>query len=211
MKGVTDIFISKEKLAIFWFLAALACLGFTGWHLHGLANTSRESVLYVPIDQSFYYLDRSQSTETLNQLIDYHARLALESYLNRGPRGPLNAERLPLLFNDKGMENVLADVKETSFDFKNLQIHQMVEIGEVQMEIDNDLSAVTVLQGQVIRVSVDPVTKETVTQSFTVKAELHWERNPNLRYARRFAWVCNQVTYLLKEISSSETPETNAR
>lgn len=207
MKGVTEIFISKEKLAIFWFLAATGCLAATGWHLHNLAETSRGSILYVPIDQSYFYLDRSQSTETLNQLLDYHARHALETYLNRGPRGPLNAERLGLLFHEKGMEDVQADVLETRFDFKNLEIHQMVEIGEVQMEIDNDLSAVTVLQGQVIRFSVQPVTKEPVTQSFSFQAEMHWERNPNLRYARRFAWVCNKVTYLLKEISSSEKPE----
>ncbi len=207
MKGVTEIFISKEKLAIFWFLAAIVCLGATGWHLHNLATTSRGSILYVPIDQSYFYLDRSQSTETLNQLLDYHARHALETYLNRGPRGPLNAERLSLLFHEKGMGDVVADIQEKRFDFKNLEIHQLVEIGEVQMEIDNDLSAVTVLQGQVVRFSVQPITKEPVTQSFSLQAEMHWERNPNLRYARRFAWVCNKVTYLLKEISSSEKPE----
>jgi hypothetical protein len=207
MKGVTDIFISKEKLAIFWFLAAVACLGATGWHLHNLAYTSRGSILYVPIDQSHFYLDRSQSTETLNQLVDYHARHALETYLNRGPRGPLNAERLGLLFNEQGLEDVQADIQETRFDFKNNEIHQLTEIGEVQMEIDNDLSAVTVLQGQIIRFSVEPVTKAPVTQSFSFQAEMHWERNPNLRYARRIAWVCNKVTYLLKEISSSEEPE----
>ncbi|MCX6853286.1 MAG: hypothetical protein NTV80_00095 [Verrucomicrobia bacterium] len=205
MKGVTDIFISKEKLAVFWFLAALACLVVTGWHLHSLAVSNRGSILYVPIDQSFYYLDRSQSSETLNQSLDYHARHALETYLNRGPRGPLNAERLSLLFNEKGMEDVMKDVQETRFDFKNLEVHQMVEIGEVQMEFDNDLSAVTILKGQLIRISVDPVSKETITQSFSFQAEMHWERNPNLRYARRFAWVCNQVAYLLKEISSSES------
>ncbi len=207
MKGVTEIFISKEKLAIFWFLVSVGCLGATGWHLHNLADATRGSILYVPIDQSYFYLDRSQSTESLNQLLDYHARHALETYLNRGPRGPLNAERLTLLFNEKGMKDVLADVQETRFDFKNLEIHQMVEIGEVQMEIDNDLSAVTVLQGQLIRVSVDPESKEPITQSFTFQAEMHWERNPNLRYARRFAWVCNKVTYLLKEISSTEEQE----
>jgi hypothetical protein len=207
MKGVTEIFISKEKLAIFWFMASVACLGATGWHLHELAYTSRGSILYVPIDKSYFYLDRSQSTETQNQLIDYHARHALETYLNRGPRGPLNAERLSLLFHEQGLKDVMDDVQETRFDFKNLEIHQMVEIGEVKMEIDNDLSAVTVLNGQLIRISVEPVTKESITQSFTFQAEMHWERNPNLRYARRFAWVCNKVTYLLKEISSSEEPE----
>lgn len=207
MKGVTEIFISKEKLAVFWFLVTMGFLGATGWHLYNLAESSRGSMLYVPIEHSKLYLDRSQSTETQNQLVDYHARHALETYLNRGPRGPLNAERLGLLFYEQGLEDVQADIKETRFDFKNLEIHQMVEIGEVQMEIDNDLSAVTVLSGQVIRVSVEPVTKQPVTQSFSVQAEMHWERNPNLRYARRFAWVCNKVTYLLKEISSSEKPE----
>ena len=200
MKGVSDIFISKEKLAIFWYMASLGCVVFTGWHLHGLAVERRGSMLYVPIEQSRIYLDRSLTEDSRNELLDYHTRLALETYLNRGPQGPLTPGRLPYLFIDKGLEQVIQDEKDLRFDFKNQQIHQVVELGSVRMEVDQDLSALTIAQGQLVRVSIDPSTKEPVIQSFRVQAELRWQRNPNLRDSRRFAWVCNDVNYLLREI-----------
>lgn len=209
MKGVTDIFISKEKLATFWYLASLGCLVFTGWHLHNLAVERRGSMLYVPIESSPFYIDRSMSTESRNDLLDYHTRLALETFLNRSPSGLLAPARIPSLFIGKGLDQVHLDERDLSFDFKNQQTHQLMEVGKVTLEIDEDLSALSIAQGQIIRVSIDPTTKESVVQSFRVQAVMKWQRNPNARDARRFAWMCNDVNYLLTEIRAD--PEKEAK
>lgn len=204
MRGVVDIFISKEKLAFFWFSAACACLAVTAWYVYDVAVTSRGSMLYVPIEGSHIYLDRTMQDQDLNELVDYHARLALETFLNRGPRGPLTMERLHLLFGETGFKQAIQDIKDSSYDFSIRKMHQVMEVGQVRVQHFPNGDAETVAQGQVVRVSVDPTSKETVNQSFMVTARMNWERNQNLRDSRRFPFVCNNIEYSLSPFSSSE-------
>jgi hypothetical protein len=204
MKGVTDIFISKEKLALFWFSLACVFLAITGWHTYNVADTSRGSMLYVPIEKSNFYLDRSLDQHELDDVINYHTRHALETYLNRGPKGLLNRDRVPLLFSGIALEQVDLDLRENAYDFDTRRIHQMVEVGTVNVEYSLDGSVETVAMGQIVRVSVDPTSNEAVTQSIAVSARMNWIRNPNLRDSRRFPFVCTNVDYRLSNISSSE-------
>jgi len=207
MKGVTDIFISKEKLAIFWFLVTCSCLAGTAWYLHDVAVNSLGSMLYVPIEKSPFYLDRTLQQQELDEVVDHHTRLALETYLNRGPKGPLTAERLSLLFTGPAMDQVVLDVKDSRYDFRTRSIHQLMEVGPVQVQHYPDGTAETVAQGQLVRVSVDPISKEGVTESFSVSARMNWGRNQNLRDSRRFPFVCTSIDYTLTLISSSESSE----
>lgn len=206
MKGVTDIFISKQKLAIFWFLVALGCIVGTAWHLYGVAIEGRSRMLYVPIEQADVYIDSELTDEDLHTLVDFQTRLTLETFLNRGPKGPVTPERLALLFTPLGFEKALEDIKAKSYDFRSRQMHQMVELGEMSALHFPDGSATTRIGGQLIRVSIDPIEKEMVTQVFSISAILQWERNQNLRDKKRFLFVCKDIQYELKEQSSNQTP-----
>jgi hypothetical protein len=216
MKGVTDIFISKEKLAICWFLVAVGTIAYTGWHLNELAISSRGSILYVPALDNYTYIDDNAQDQgavaaQLSELVDFHTRFTVESYLNRGPKGPLTPERLPLLFSTDGFKQSMEDIKATSFDFKNQQAHQMVEVGKVDIILNTDGTAYSIANGQVVRVSIEPTTKELVTQSFLVNAEMNWARNPNLRYSRRFPYVCTSINYSLRQIAAPEADEEDKK
>jgi|GEM_PF-998646 hypothetical protein len=209
MKGVTDIFISKEKLAIFWFLIAMGTITYTGWHLHGLTISSRGSIVYVPTQDAYFYLDDfAQDQENLSgqlsELVDFHTRFTLETYLNRAPKGLVTPQRLALLFSDAGFAEAIKEIQSTSYDFKNQQAHQMVEVGKVDIILNTDGTAYSIANGQVVRVSIDPTTKELITQSFLVNAEMNWARNPNLRYSRRFPYVCTSIDYSLRPIAAPE-------
>jgi hypothetical protein len=212
MKGVTDIFISKEKLAVAWFLIACGCLAGTAWYVYRVAATSRGSMLYVPVENSYVTLDRTdKSLDQTEELIDHHARLALETFLNRGPRGPLTKERLGFLFGGEGLEDVRQDLRETLYDFDARDIHQLMEVGRVrvQLYVDDAASfskevAFTLAEGQIVRVSQDPESKSTIIQSFQVTAEMKWKRNPSLRDGRRFPYICTSIAYKLTTTSSGE-------
>ena len=212
MRGVTDIFISKEKLAVVWFLIACGCLAGTAWYVHQVASTSHGSMLYVPVENSYVTLERGEKTlQETEELIDHHARLALETFLNRGPGGPLSKGRLRRLFHGKGMDDVGQDLRETLYDFGARQIHQLMEVGRVRVQLYvNDTgsftkdTAFTLAEGQIVRVSEDPETKSTIIQSFMVTAEMNWGRNPRLSESRRFPYVCTGITYKLTPISSGE-------
>lgn len=210
MKGVTDIFISKEKLAVFWFMVACACLAGMAWYLYETALASRGNMLYVPVEKAFVYLDRSLDQQELNELVDFHARLSLETLLNRGSRGFLTPERIPYLFIDKGLEDALQDERDTLYDFKTRKVHQLMEVGEVKLQHFPDGTARTIVSGQLIRISVDPLTKEPLTQSLQVIADMSWVRNPSLRDSRRFPFVCNAVTYDLGTFATA-TPQEDQK
>jgi hypothetical protein len=204
MKGVTHIFISKDKLAIFWFLTAVACLVGTAWHLHGVAIEGRSRMLYVPVQEADVYIDEMLSKEGLDDLVDFQTRLSLETLFNRGPKGPVTPARLELLFTGKGFEQAVEDIKSDSYDFRTRQMHQMVELGEVEVLHSPDGGAVSRARGQIVRISIDPVEKQAITQSFSIVANMEWERNRNLRDSKRFLYVCRDVQYTTREISSSE-------
>lgn len=209
MKGITDIFISKDKLAIFWFLCACGCLVYTGWHVLDIAEASRGSMLYVPTQDSYVYLDRDtvlqqSDIDRLNELVDYQARLSLESLLNRGPNGPVNPDRIPRLFAGDGFEMAMYDIKDTRYIFKSQQIHQMMEIAQISIRHDPDGTAYTQANGQLVRVSINPTTQETVNEAFSVTAEMFFARNPNLQDIRHTPLVCTQVSYNLTSINPAE-------
>lgn len=206
MKGVTDIFISKQKLAIFWFLVAVGCLVGTAYHLYGVAIEGRSRMLYVPIEQADVYIDSTLSKQELDDLVDFQTRLTMETFLNRGPKGVVTPGRLGFLFTEAGFEQAAQDIKDSSYDFRTRQIHQMVELGEVSILHKSDGGASSRVSGQIIRVSIDPVEAETVTQVYSIIANLEWDRNRNLRDKKRFAYVCRDLQYSAKEISSSEKP-----
>lgn len=205
MKGVTDMFIAKDKLAIFWFLVSCGCIIGTGWYLHGQAIAGRGRMLFVPIEQHDIFMDREMKPQDLNEAADFHTRLLMETVLNRGPGGPLNQDRIKQLFVGNGLDQIKLDIQDNKFDFNQRKIHQMVELGRVDIVHNpDDGSAVTSTEGQLIRLSFDPTLKENVVQSFTVNATLQWQRNPSLRSNKRFMFVCNDINYTLKEFSSSE-------
>ena len=68
----------------------------------------------------------------------------------------------------------------------------------------DDGTAFTLADGQIVRVSQDPATKDSVIQSFQFTAEMNWARNNSLRDGRRFPFVCTGVSYKLIPQSSTE-------
>lgn len=199
------MFIAKDKLAIFWFLVSCGCIIGTGWYLHGQAIAGRGRMLFVPIEQHDIFMDREMKPQDLNEAADFHTRLLMETVLNRGPGGPLDKARIDQLFVGNGLDQIKLDIQDNAFDFNQRKIHQMVELGRVDIVHNpDDGSAVTSTEGQLIRLSFDPTLKENVVQSFLVNATLQWQRNPSLRTNKRFMFVCNDISYTLKESSSSE-------
>lgn len=198
MKGVTEIFISKEKLSIFWFFVSVAAVVFTGWHLHGLSISSRGSILYVPTQDAYFSIDRNSLdpvplTQQLSELVDYHTRLALETYLNRSPRGPLTPGRLKLLFSEKGYAAIQPEIESNAYDFKAQKARQIVELGEVNIRLDADGGASSVANGQLVRMTIDPVSGELVTGAVGIQARMSWIRNPNLKESRRCPYICDAI------------------
>lgn len=204
MKGVSDLFISKEKLAYFWFLVCIAILAGTGWYVNDIAGDGKSRMLYVMVNRpDVMYLDRDLQPETASDLFDSQTRLALETMLNRAPNGPVTQKRVGKIFVGAALEWLMKDLAEHREEFRSRQYHQMAEVGSVRVFLGEDGGAIVMASGQVIRVGVDPVEQKVVNQVFNLGARLVWEPNTNLRDTKLYPHTCREVAYTLTLASES--------
>jgi hypothetical protein len=204
MRGISDIFISKDKVAMFWFIVTCATLAGTAWYLKSLADEGRTRMLYVPMTrEGVIEIDPAMDEDTTNELLDYQTRIALETLLNRGPSGPVNSSRISKIFIDGALEWVMKDIQASLFDFRDKQRRQMVELGASDVRISDDGSATVSITGQVVSVSVDPLEQRIVNQVHTVTATVSWVKNKHLRDSKLFPYVSEKVVYLMTLVSDS--------
>lgn len=204
MKGVSDLFISKEKLAFFWFFVCVAILAGTAWYVNDIAGDGKSRMLYVMVNRpDVMYLDRDLQPETATDLFDSQTRLALETMLNRTPKGPATQKRVGKIFAGAAMQWLMSDLAENREEFSSRQYHQMAEVGSVRVFLGEDGGAIAVASGQVIRVGVDPVQQKVINQVFNLGARLVWEPNTNLRDNKLYPHTCKEVAYTLTLVSES--------
>lgn len=204
MRGISDIFISKDKLATFWFVVTCGTLAGTGWYLKSMADEGRTRMLYVPMNQpSVVEIDPAMDEDTTIELLDYQTRMALETLLNRGPAGPVNPSRLTKIYTGPALQWVMKDIQSSLFDFREHQRRQMVELGKSDVRISDDGSASVSITGQVVSVSVDPLEQRIVNQVHTLTATVNWVRNQHLRDSKLFPYVSDKVVYLLTLVSDA--------
>lgn len=204
MRGISDIFISKDKVSMFWFLVTIGTLVGSAWYLKSMADEGRSRMLYVPMSRtSVIEIDPMMDEDTTIELIDYQTRMALETLLNRGPAGPVNPSRISKIFTGPALDWVLQDIQGSLFDFRDRQRRQMVELGKSEVRISDDGSATVSITGQVVSVSVDPLEQRVVNQVHTLTATINWVRNQHLRDSRLFPYVSDKVVYLMTLVSDA--------
>lgn len=205
MKGVSDFFISKDKLAYFWFLVSCAIIAGTAWYANDVAGTSKAQMLYVVMNSpEVRYLDKDLSVDEAKDLFNAQARLAVETLLNRGPSGPLNMQRLRKLYGEGALQGfIMPDLAENREAFFSKQFHQMAEVDSVEVFLGEDGGAITVATGQLIRVGVDQVEAKVINQVHSFKVRLVFESNPNMRDSRMVPFVVKEVSYVLSLVSES--------
>lgn len=199
MKGVSDIFISKDKVAIFWFLVCVGILGFTGWYSLSLIQQARGDLVYLITNhEKTVYVDRSLDDDTQEELIDFQTRLALETVFNRGPSGPLALVRVSKLLTGQAREILQKDLSSNKFDFANYQFRQLCEIWSVTLYRRPNGDLYTSAKGQLVRVGVDPANNEVINQVYTFDAELDWQPNTSIRDKKMFPYVCHKLAYVTR-------------
>ncbi len=204
MRGISDIFISKDKVSMFWFLVTIGTLVGSAWYLKSMADEGRSRMLYVPMSRtSVIEIDPMMDEDTTIELLDYQTRMALETLLNRGPAGPVNPSRISKIFTGPALDWVLQDIQGSLFDFRDRQRRQMVELGKSEVRISDDGSATVSITGQVVSVSVDPLEQRVVNQVHTLTATINWVRNQHLRDSRLFPYVSDKVVYLMTLVSDA--------
>jgi hypothetical protein len=156
----------------------------------------RQRLRFVAMDsRDTFYLANLGNFETAQHIHAELARLAVETIFSRSPDGFDGPERLERLFNPATTIELNKDAARDAAVFRQQQIHQKIETGQIrEIEVDNNTALVSV-EGQVLRTGmfnnriVNDAKKVTVFLRLTVNGDMaHNGRYPLVvtNYEERF-------------------------
>ena len=156
----------------------------------------RQRLRFVAMDsRDTFYLANLGNFETAQHIHAELARLAVETIFSRSPDGYDDPERLERLFNPATTVELNKDAARDAEVFRQQQIHQKIETGQIrEIEVDNNTALVSV-EGQVLRTGmfnnriVNDPKKVTVFLRLTVNGDMaHNGRYPLVvtNYEERF-------------------------
>ena len=153
-------------------------------------------IRFVAMDsRDTFYLANLGNFETAQHIHAELAKMAAETIFSRSPDGFDDPERLERLFNPATTAELNKDAARDAEVFRQQQIHQKFESGQIrELEVDSNTALVSV-QGQVLRIGmfnqriVNDAKKVTVFLRLTVNGDMaHNGRYPLVvtNYQERF-------------------------
>ena len=188
------VFIDKDRLARFWFLAAVVVLlGAAVERIH-LARTlkERERVVIVDPAGTFFVSPLLQFQEAR----DLHAQqstLAAVAFLERNPKGFDHPELLKQMFLKHANAKALAEWSAEEPEFKAKQLHQKAEIAKIDFLETRSDAVLTQVSGQLVRSGIFQERAFSEAVPFTLKLKM--QRNPNMVENGRFPTAIQDFKY----------------
>lgn len=188
------VFIDKDRLARFWFLAVIAVLVGAAVERIQLAKTlkEREQVVIVDPAGTFFVSPLLQFQEA-RELHAQQSTLAAGAFLERNPKGFDHPELLKQMFLKKAFEKSRAQWSSEESEFKAKQLHQKVEVGKIEFLQTRSDAVLTQVSGQLIRSGMFQERPFTEAVPFTLKLKMR--RNPNMLKNGRFPTAVEDFKY----------------
>src|SRR6516225_8062553 len=188
----------RKRLATTWLWQALFVLAVIGGVVshHLTVQEMMQRIRFVAMDsRDTFYLANLGNFETVQHIHAELAKMAAETIFSRNPDGFDNQERLERLFNPATTMELNKDASRDAEVFRQQQIHQKFESGQIrEVEVDSNTALVSV-EGQVLRTGmfnqriVIDAKKVTVFLRLTVNVDMaHNGRYPLVvtNYEERF-------------------------
>ena len=199
---VIDLFVQKDRLALFWFLLAVVVTAGFWWERQRLiATLSKKPQFFVMDANSTYYLPASMDFEDAKAVHAAQTRLAMEAVFNRNPGGPDNPDRLKRILGIELYQKTNRRLEEETKAFRKKEIHQKVELGAIQILQVRDDSVLTGVEGQLIRNGV--FRNKPFTEVLEVNAQFKFILNPDMRHNGRFPTVAIAFDYNTRTTTKS--------
>jgi hypothetical protein len=192
------VLMLRKRLMAAWLWQGLFVLAVIGGYaaVQLTIYQERQRLRFVAMDsRDTFYLANLGNFETAQHIHAELARLAVETIFSRSPDGFDDPERLERLFNPATTIELNKDAARDAEVFRQQQIHQKIETGQIrEIEVDNNTALVSV-EGQVLRTGmfnnriVNDAKKVTVFLRLTVNGDMaHNGRYPLVvtNYEERF-------------------------
>jgi hypothetical protein len=148
------VLMLRKRLMATWLWQALFVLAVIGGYVAVQLTIyqERQRLRFAAMDsRDTFYLANLGSFETAQHIHAELAKMAAETIFSRNPDGFDNPERLERLFNPATTTELNKDAARDAEVFRQQQIHQKIETGQIrEIEVDNNTALVSV-EGQVLR------------------------------------------------------------
>jgi hypothetical protein len=192
------VLMLRKRLMATWVWQGLFVLAVIGGYLAVQLTIyqERQRLRFAAMDsRDTFYLANLGTFETAQHIHAELAKMAAETIFSRNPDGFDNPERLERLFNPATTTELNKDAARDAEVFRQQQIHQKIETGQIrEIEVDNNTALVSV-EGQVLRTGmfnnrmVNDARRVTVFLRLTVNGDMaHNGRYPLVvtNYQERF-------------------------
>ena len=188
------IFIDKDRLARFWFLAAVAVLIAAAVERIQLVKTLKERERVVIVDPAgTFFVSPLLQFQEARELHAQQSTLAAVAFLERNPKGFDHPELLKQMFLKQAHEKARAQWSSDEPEFKAKQLHQKVEIAKIEFLQTRSDALLTQVSGQLIRSGIFQERAFTEALPFTLKLKMR--RNPNMLENGRFPTAVQDFKY----------------
>jgi len=175
------VFMLRKRLMATWLWQALFVLAVIGGYVAVQLTIyqERQRLRFAAMDsRDTFYLANLGTFETAQHIHAELAKMAAETIFSRNPDGFDNPERLERLFNPATTTELNKDAARDAEVFRQQQIHQKIETGQIrEIEVDNNTALVSV-EGQVLRTGmfnnriVNDAKRVTVFLRLTVNGDM---------------------------------------
>src|SRR5947199_1205655 len=188
------VLIDKDRLARFWFLAAITVLVGAAVERIQLARTlqERERVVIVDPAGTFFVSPLLQFQEA-RELHAEQSTVAAIAFLERNPKGFDHPELLKQMFLKQAYEKALAEWSAEEPEFKAKELHQKAEIAKIDFLETRSDAVLTQVTGQLIRSGIFQARAFSEAVPFTLKLKML--RNPNIVENGRFPTAIQDFKY----------------
>jgi hypothetical protein len=175
------VLMLRKRLMASWLWQALFVLAVIGGYLAVQLTIyqERQRLRFAAMDsRDTFYLANLGTFESAQHIHAELAKMAAETIFSRNPDGFDNPERLERLFNPATTTELNKDAARDAEVFRQQQIHQKIETGQIrEIEVDNNTALVSV-EGQVLRTGmfnnriVNDAKRVTVFLRLTVNGDM---------------------------------------
>ncbi|MFZ3375730.1 MAG: hypothetical protein WA183_09270 [Chthoniobacterales bacterium] len=188
------VFVDKDRLAKFWFLAAVAVLVGAAIERIHLARTLKERERVVIVDPAgTFFVSPLLHFQEARELHAQQCTLAAVAFLERNPKDFDHPDLLRQMFLKQAYEKARSEFTAEEPEFKAKQLHQKAEIAKIDFLETRSDAVLTQVNGQLIRSGVFQERAFTEAVPFTLKLKML--RNPNMVENGRFPTAIQDFKY----------------
>lgn len=188
------VFVDKDRLAFLWFLIAVMAIGCAIASPLYLIDKFKQRERVVIVDPAgTYYISPLLDFQEAKQFHAQQSTLAAVALLDRNPKGFDNPDLIKQMFLKVAYAKAIKQQGSEEDEFKSKQLHQKVEIAQIDILETRENFVLTQVTGQLIRTGVFEA--KAFSEAVPFKLAFKMQRNPDMARNGRFPTAVSNFKY----------------